>query len=235
MADFRLIGRGLYTLAEASRLTRVPERRIRRWTRGYWYRSGGRRQWSDPVIPLDEDLLSGAPALDFADLNEIRFLNAFREHRVSWHAIRIASERAKQILQTPHPFSSRRFQTDGRTILAQIQDEAGDRHLLDLVRNQWEFEHVVFEFLLKGLHYDDQDAPQRWAPLGDDHLVLLDPARSFGAPIVSPGNVRTRILYGAFKAEQSFEAVADWYAVEPKAVADAVTFEQGLRDQRRAA
>ncbi len=233
--DFSLIGRGLYSLTEASRLSRVPIRRIKRWTQGYWYQHRGKRTWSSPVIAAALEPIGGAPVLEFADLIEVQFLSAFRDRGASWRNIRIAAERAKELLGTDHPFSSKRFHTDGRTVLAQIVDNSGDPHLLDLVRNQWEFERVVMEFCQGGLQFDDGDQPVRWWPLGEDRYVLVDPARSFGAPIVSPGHVRTRLLYGAYKAEESFDAVADWYRVEPEAVADAVTFEQGLREQRRAA
>jgi len=85
------------------------------------------------------------------------------------------------------------------------------------------------EFLRRGLHYDGKDQPQWWSPLGKERTVVVDPARSFGAPIVVPGGVRTRILYGGYKAEGSFQAVADWYRVTSIVVQDAVEFEEGLR------
>ncbi len=35
---FKVIGRGVYSLAEAERLAKVPRKRIKRWTAGYAYR-----------------------------------------------------------------------------------------------------------------------------------------------------------------------------------------------------
>ena len=227
--DWRLIGRGLYSPAEAARLTGVPIRRINRWTRGYWFLHNGKRRWSEPVIGLSIRKIVNAPVLEFADLIEVRFLSRFRDCGIGWPAIRLAAKRAKEILGTSHPFSSKRFTTDGHTILAELVDQAGDHHLLDLVRNQWEFERLVVKFLQRGLHYDGKDGPQWWCPLGDDRKVVIHPARAFGAPIVTPGSIRTLILCNAYKAEGSHEAVARWYKVEPDAVADAVEFEQGLR------
>lgn len=231
--DIKLIGRGLYSLTEASRLTGVPIRRIKRWVNGYWFMHRGKRQWSEPVIGTEVGLIGGVPVLDFADLMEVRFLSDFRDQGIGWPIIRLAATRAKEVLNTPHPFSSKRFIVLGRTILAEVHDEAGDRHLLDLIRDQWMFERVVFD--RKWLHYEDKDQPQWWTPLGPDRRVRVHPRRSFGAPIVSPSGIRTRILYGTFTAEKSIEAVADWYAVEPEAVSDAVSFEEGMRQQRRAA
>lgn len=96
----KLLGRGMYSPTEASRLTRVPIRRINRWTRGYWFMHRGKRQ-----------------------------------------------TRGKDFLNTLHPFSSDRFRIVGRTILAVVTDEAGDRQLLDLVQNQWVFDKLVMDTL----------------------------------------------------------------------------------------
>lgn len=233
-SDFKLLGRGLYSLTEASRLTQVPIRRIKRWTDGYYFRHRGKRLWSPPVLGADGGLIEGQTVLDFADLMEVRFLSALRDHGIGWGAIRLAGKRASEMLGTTHPFSSQSFTTDGQTILLSIADEAGDDHLLDLVRDQWECQPLI-ELWRQGLHYDGKDQPQWWSPLGDDRRVVLHPSRSFGAPIAVPGSVRTRILHGAYKAEGSIEAAAEWYRVEHDEVADAVAFEEGLQGYRRAA
>jgi uncharacterized protein (DUF433 family) len=233
--ELKLIGRGLYSLTEASRLTGIPIRRIKRWVNGYHFWHRGRRQWSVPVIGNEIGPIGGVPVLDFADLQEVRFLNAFRDQKIGWPAIRLAAAKAREVLNTEHPFSSKRFVADGRTILLEIVDETGDRKLLDLLKDQWLLERVVFQSLRKWLHYGDKDQPQWWSPLGDDRHVRVNPRRSFGAPIVSPGGIRTRILHDAYLGQGSVEAVAEWYAVEPAAVYDAVQFEEGIRHQRRAA
>jgi len=83
--------------------------------------------------------IGGAPVLDFADLMEVRFLSVFRDCKIGWPTIRLAAIKARELLGTSHPFSSHRFRTDGRNILAEIVDETGDRHLLNLLSDQWEF------------------------------------------------------------------------------------------------
>lgn len=229
--NFRLIGRGVYTLTEAARLAKVPQRRVKRWALGYWHGRGGGRRFSPPAVQAQLDPIGGIPVLDFADLQEIRLLNAFRNYGVSWHAIRLAAERARDLMNMSHPFSSKRFHTDGRTILARLVDDKGDPQLLDMVRNQWEFDKVVRDYLLGGLDFDEEDRPSQWWPLTDQsgrHHVLVDPARSFGAPIISPGGIRTEILSRSYRAEQSIDMVADWFAVPVEAVRDAVRFEEDL-------
>jgi hypothetical protein len=48
--QFRWIGRGIYTPAEASRLTGVSTGRVRRWLRGYAFGRDGDRRISPPVL-----------------------------------------------------------------------------------------------------------------------------------------------------------------------------------------
>ena len=226
--DYRLIGRGVYTVREAERLTRVPARRVRRWTRGYSYVYRAERRYSPPIVANAHEPMAGTPVLDFGDLIEIRFLNAFREHGVGWRAIRIAAQRAKELLGRHHPFSSRVFKTDGRTILAELVAETGDRVLIDLVKNQYEFQRIISPMLYAGIEFDRSDDPLRWWPLGEEREVVIDPMRLFGAPVVSGGNVLTRVLADLAEVEASIEAVAAYYELDPLAVVDAVEFEAGL-------
>jgi uncharacterized protein (DUF433 family) len=166
-----------------------------------------------------------APILTFADLIEIRFLDAFRREGVSSKALRIASQRAKEYLGRHHPFSTQIFKSDGRTILAEITKDTGDKVFLDIVNDQYVFETVIGAYLYSGLDFNDLKEPTRWWPLGRDRAVVIDPHRSFGAPIVAKGGVPTKILNSAVNAEKSIEFVAKWYGVGVAEVKDAVQFE----------
>ena len=222
---FERIGRGAYTLGEAHRLTHVPIRRIRRWTRGYEFTlSRGRKGYSLPIV----DTIDGTPALDFGALIEIRFINAFREFGVSWRSIRIAATHAAQILHSRHPFSHRSFRTDGHTIIAELVDASGDRRLLDLVKDQYEFRKIVSRYLHAGLEFNTSDEPERWWPLGRPRRIVIDPKRAFGAPIVDTFGVPTLILAQAVIAEGSVRAAARLYNVSVPAVRNAVGFENSL-------
>jgi hypothetical protein len=57
-----------------------------------------------PVIAAAAQEAIGLPALDFADLIEVRFLDAFLQHGVSWWTIRTAAERVRELLGRHHPF-----------------------------------------------------------------------------------------------------------------------------------
>lgn len=225
---FVMIGQGTYSLADAQRITGVPSDTIRRWTRGYEYRYKKQTRYSPPIIGTKTPEVDGTPTLNFADLMEVRFLNVFRKYGVSARIIRIASRRAQELLGRPRPFSTKIFKTDGRTILADFVHETGDRQLLELVQDQYEFTKVVDPFLYHGIEFNDMQEPERWWPLGSDREVVIDPARAFGAPIAAASGIPTRVLAAGVDAEQSVDLVARWYRVTPEQVNDAVEFEQSI-------
>jgi uncharacterized protein (DUF433 family) len=219
----RFVGIGIYSIREASRLTGISPRSIRRWMLGYDYTSKGARNRMPPVVKGQLPLIGGVPALSFLDLQEVRCLQTLRSHGVSWHTLRLASERAREIVGRDHPFSTGRFRDDGRRILTAVAKDSGDLALEDIVTNQLGFEKVLRNFL-KGLEFVEGQAA-RWFPT-KDHRVVIDPARSFGQPVVIKEGVPTLVLSKAFNAERSLERVAEWYRVEVDSVKAAVAFEQ---------
>ena len=222
--SYRYIGHGIYSLSDAERLTGIPKARIRRWLEGYTFVSASGRRESRPVVRADLARTAGELALTFADLMEVRFLEAFRERGVSWREIRAAAERVGEFINSTHPFSSRRFKTDGRAIIAEIEQD-GDVQLCRIVKEQWEIHRIVAPMLLGGALFDGNDGPRMWRPL--KHLrVVVDPMRSFGAPIAMDGSVPTRVLAASARAERLAKAAAWVFRVPIRAVEDSVKFER---------
>jgi hypothetical protein len=79
-SDYRWIGFGLYTIAEAARLTSISVGRVRRWMKGYAFRRQKETRISTPLLHgrfVSVEL--GETALTFADLIELRCVYAFLE------------------------------------------------------------------------------------------------------------------------------------------------------------
>jgi len=228
VADSSLIGVGLYTVPEAARLTGIAQGRLRRWLRGYTYRAGEGRAASAPIWRRQVPDIDGTLGLGFLDLMEARFVDAFREASVPWRVIRLCAERARELSAGDHPFSSQRFRTDGRTIFTEVIDQAGETQLLDLVKSQFAFARVIGPSLYAGIEFSESDTPARWWPLGRQALIVIDPARSFGQPIVSDGGVPTSVLVDAVAAEGSVAKVARLFRLQPQSVRAALRFEQRL-------
>jgi uncharacterized protein (DUF433 family) len=223
--ELNLLNTGLYTVPEAARLTRISTGKIRRWIKGYDFRSGESVRhsdavWQGEIAPLDNKI-----SLSFRDLLELRFVDAFIRAGVSWRTMRRAHAKAQVELHTTHPFCSNRIATDGKNILLRQGEEDSDEALVNLVTNQPEFRRIVQNFL-KELEFSGDDII--WYPLGRERQIVLDPKRNFGQPTVTKSGVPAATLARSVKANSSQEIVARWYEVHPDEVRDAVEFEESL-------
>ena len=224
-----LIGVGLYTFQEASKLSNTSPQELRRWLKGYNYKAhnSDKRVNSAPLwqTELAEYEVEG---VSFHDLLEVRFVQAFRKHGVSLKTIRLASQQAREMFNHPYPFTCRRFETDGRTIFASALEATGETQLLDLPKRQFAFTKIIEPSLYRGIEFGRDDLAARWYPVLRSKAIVLDPSIAFGKPIVTQGHIRTSILYEAFKAEENKQFVAKLYEVPVNAVEAAIRFEERL-------
>lgn len=228
-ASDRLLGVGVYNAQEAAALSGAKVIDVRRWLFGYDFKlRGGAESYSPPLWPTelaDQEV----EAIGFHDLLELRFVKAFREYGVSLQAIRVAASYARDLFKTSHPFTTRRFRTDGRSIFGEVHEKTGDPALVDMVRRQDVFRSVMEPGLYAGIEFDESGKANRWFPSGMARKIVLDPLLSFGAPIVVHGSVPTSILAASFEAEdQDPQMVGRLYGVPRDAVVAAVKFEQRL-------
>ena len=218
---------GIYTIAEASRLTAISRPRIRRWIKGYEFRvKHGRHRspavWKSQLQPIDH-----AIALGFLDLLEIRAVDAFINAGVSWKTLRQVHDEARNWIGHSHPFCTNRFATDGHTIFLELREKNHEVMLWDMKDVQRVFDRIIRPFI-KNVEFDRGKIPRRWWPKGKSRQVALDPRRSFGQPIIFHEGIPTQILARSARANGSREEVARWFEIKSASVREAVDFEQEL-------
>jgi len=226
----QLTGIGLYTFQEATRLTGIKSGELRRWLHGYETKS-------KHMPPLWETELTGSEldGLSFHDLLEVRFVKEFRKYGVPLQGIRVAACNAREMFNSPYPFTCHRFQTDGKTIFWESIRETGEQDMLDLRKKQFVFEKVIRPSLYEGIEFGVDERALRWFPNKKNKKVVLDPAIAFGKPILTDIGIRTDILYEAWLAEdEDKQRVARQFEVPAQAVDAAIRFEERI-DQRLAA
>jgi uncharacterized protein (DUF433 family) len=157
--------------------------------------------------------------LTFYDLIELAFVREFIGAKVKLSEIVLAARKLREEWGTPYPFALNRIETDGQQLLL----TAGDAYR-NVARCQQVF--AFAQEFFADIDVDERGLAAEWWPMGRGHLVVINPKRSFGAPIDIRSGVRTDTLYRAYLAEQDYEAVSDWYDVAPDAVRDAVAFEE---------
>jgi hypothetical protein len=149
-----LLGIGVYTVSEAAWMTNVSPPRIRRWLRGYKFRVGDKTHTSSAVWKPDLPVLEDALALSFRDLIEVRFVNYYLQQGVSWKILRLAALYASDIVNSTHPFSTKMFKTDGKTIFADFERQ-GRRKIFNVIKHQYTIPSVVAPYLYDGLEFEE--------------------------------------------------------------------------------
>lgn len=212
------LGHGLYTYGEAARLTNLSARRVRTWFSAP--ETGSFRHGR--VLQRDygtESLIS------FLDLIEVAVAGHMRQLGISLVSIRKARSSLASYLQTHHPFSHRQLYTDGEKVFVRLEKDA-EKHpeLIEVISHQ----HAIPEVLMPYLERVDYDAVSLLARQWNiANGVVIDPARSFGKPIVADCAIPTSVLAAAYAAnQQDAEVVAEWYSVTPDNVRAAVEFER---------
>jgi len=221
-----LLGKGIYTVPDASRLSGVAPRRIRYWLKGLSSEDVPeeveRHLWQGELMPINDKI-----ALGFLDLQEVRLIDAFLKAGVSWSLLRRAHGIARERYGIEHPFCTRRFVTDGCHIIEETKTEPDGIACEEVVLGQCVFPQVIRPFL-RELEFAGNDQLVRWWPLGTDRAVVLDPRRHFGQPIVARFGIATEILQAAATAGQTAEEIAEWYELDLQSVRDSMEFEQKL-------
>lgn len=224
-----LIGVGIYSLSEASRLSAVPASSLRRWMQGYSYQVNKKRIHQAPVITRDRNASDDdVVTLTFQDLIEARFVQAFRKIGVSWKVIRLAAEKARDRYRSAHPFTTEQFVSDGRSIFEQLRaDGVRERKVVDMVTDQYCFRDVMLPSFRAQIDLT-KDGAERWWPLGRKKKIVIDPARQFGRPIIADASIPTSVLAEAVATFGSEQLVSRWFEVPITSVRQAVVYEHQL-------
>jgi len=231
-SDFRLLGKGLYSLAEAARIASFATQKsltsaaIRRWLWGYSYSAAGESKMAEPLWVPQLAPVTESRVVSFRDLVEIMFVATFRNEGISLQTIRRIIDKAAELIEGRYPLSSLKFASYSKTIVADTVDPEERRSVFDLDTGQYLLE-TEFARLRAALDYTDLYA-SRWWPLGKGRQIVVDPSRGFGRSIVAVEGVPTAALQGAYRAEGSIGAVARWFDVSEESVRDAVEYENRL-------
>jgi len=215
-----ILGNGIYTFAEAARLTAVSSQRVRAWFTG-WPRGLG------PALHTDYyDLDTKHKLISFLDLVEVLVAGKLRERGVSLLTIRKAHLRLAEQLKTEHPFSHSDLLTDGRAVFVRTANTENDPQLIDLLKNQLTFDSILRPYLDRIEWDEGTHLALRWRIVEG---IVIDPAIRFGKPVVLDCAMPTAVLATAYRANcGDTNLVADWYGVNPNQVELAVSFEANI-------
>lgn len=212
-----ILGKGIYSVSEASRLSGVSVQRIYSWF-------SRANRWGQPIINGDF-VASEHVCLSFLDLIDTLIVGKLREKGVSLQHLRQVHSILIKELKTPHPFCRRELLTDGRKIFIGLSDGI-DENLRELLTGQHAFPEIL-KPILHSVEYDlDSLLARRWQ-IGKG--VIVDPKIQYGKPIIADEGIPTVVLASAYYANhENIKDVAEWYGVSRASVRTAVEFEQRI-------
>lgn len=213
---------GFYSVSEAARLLRIENKqRIYRWL-------GSDKSEQDPVIARDYNPIANTQELSFWDLIEVRFVEHFRSQGLSLQYLRKVAVTARAEFNTQHPFalSKAEYLTDRRRIFEKIAEGEGPR-VRELLSGQYEMYETIEEVVAKNLSFNPKTfLAEQWRPLDSCPRVVVNAHYAYGQPVVGKRRVPTAAIYRQWRAERGDKArVAEWWAIDPSEVDEALEFE----------
>jgi uncharacterized protein (DUF433 family)/transposase-like protein len=216
----------LYSIAEASRYLDVPRTTLQQWVKGYDARPKGRTRKSGAPIVTSVEPESGL-TLPFVGLAEAYVLSAFRQARVPLQRIRPALDRLQEEFGIAHALASKSLYTDGAEVIFDYAERRGDtpeaRSARDLVvvRNgQRVFKDVIESYLERIEFESDGWVKLIQLPQYDKAQVIVDPHRSFGAPIFRKGAARVEDVINRFKAGDALDVLSADFGIPQQELLD---------------
>jgi uncharacterized protein (DUF433 family) len=204
----------LYSVTEAARYLDVPVSTFRGWVHGY--ERNAKAAGNSVVTSLTP---AGGAVIPFVGFAEGFVLAALRRAGVPLQRIRPALDYLQRELRLEHALASRRLYTDGAEVLydyAEKQADQAEARALDLVvarSGQGVFTEVVQSYLRRIEFADDDLANLIHLPQYRSADVVVDPERSFGAPIFAHGGTRIEDVIATFKAGEDLDTVAEEFGV----------------------
>jgi uncharacterized protein (DUF433 family) len=218
-----ILGKGVYSLAEAAKLTQLRPARVRDWFRLVEGKRPGPAVFASDYPSVGDDL-----AISFLDLVEVYIAGRLREASppVSLQQIRKVHQKMAIESGQRHPFCTREIYHSGGKIFTRQLDDRPLGAVIEPLTDQSYINEVIMPFLER-IDYDHLTNLARIWHIAEG--VVVDPARCFGKPIVSAVGIATRVLAAAYEANgRDVHHVADWYEIDPSHVESAVRFEAGM-------
>ena len=218
-----------YKVVEAAHYLRMPEETLRSWVVGRLYPVAGKWKRSQPLIHLDDPKKQ---YLSFINLVEAHVLAAIRRHHdVKLPKVRKALDYVRRQFRVDRPLINQTFQTDGLDLFVERYGELinasreGQRVMKEIIgvylkRIEWDAKGLPIK-----LYPFTRDTQSDAAPASDPRVVVMNPAISFGRPVIAGTGIPVSSIYERYKAGDSVAELAQDFRLEISAIEEAIRCE----------
>ena len=206
----------IYNILEAAHYVRVPYQTLRYWTKG--------RDSVEPIIPLAS---TDPPRLSFINLMECHMLSGMRrDYNLRIPKVRTALRNLAKLYPSPHPLVDKQLETDRVNVFVREHgnellnlNEPGQRSFKEILETTIErIERgpegvlVFFPFVEKRSRFEPK-------------IIMINPAISFGRPVISGTGIPTAVIASRFHARESISELAREYGRTDKEIEEAIRWE----------
>jgi uncharacterized protein (DUF433 family) len=225
MADVvSLLQRPVYTYPQVDRLLGLTRGTAKRWLNGY-------TRNRVPYPPILRHQPSETRWVTWGEFVETRFFAGYRDvDNIPAKRMRRIVEVLREQFDTTYPlaYAAPFLYSDGRLLLYQAQRTA---ELPDEFATEVETGQIVLtpwvDRFVDSVRYDDEEgAVTALRPDADFPVVIADPLRRGGEPVLTGHNVRVATVASLVRGGESIDNVADWYNLSVDEVRQAVHYDR---------
>ncbi len=218
-----------YTLAEAAHYLRMPQETLRSWVHRRSYVVSGRSKRSAALIQLDDP---DGKYLSFINLVEAHVLAAMRRrHGVKLPKVRLALDYVRKQFKSSRPLIDQAFQTDGLDLFV---ERYGD--MINVSREgQKAMKELITAYLQRidrdpvgvpiKLYPFTRDSESALSPKDDPRVIVMNPAVSFGKPVIVGTGIPVSAIYERYRAGDSVAELAEDFRINIGAIEEAIRCE----------
>ena len=216
------IGKGIYTVTDASMILNLQAPKVRRWIKNYWESSIPKHQKCSSNYTWG---YSRDKAFNFYTLIELIAVDSFRTLGLSFNKILEAHKLLSDYLETDYPFANTKLLSDGKKIFL----EEDDSRVLGIdPKLQYSFREMVAPYCKKIDFSEETKLANRYWPLGKKHSIIVDPHHGFGQPTIVGTNISIFTLISMLSSGESKQTVADMYNLDLRNIEDTILFKMRI-------
>jgi uncharacterized protein (DUF433 family) len=215
----------VYGVAEAAHYLWLPENTVRSWVAGRTFPGKHGPQRSPGVVKAAD---SRRQMLSFVNLLELHVLSAIRrEHGIDMRKVRVAVRLLADKFGSAHPLIDQEMLTDGTDLFL---DRIG--HLINLSQDGQLAMRGMLEAHLQRIDRDADGLAVRLYPFtrpaassDAPRLIVIDPRRAFGRPVIANTRIPTTDVFERFKAGDSLDDLVAEYGRSTQEIQEAIRYE----------
>lgn len=221
-----VLDRPVYTVGRASELLGVKQQTFRRWLDGYRSRHG---KVQPPILRVEP---TGSDEVTWGEYVEGSYLRQYRQD-VPLQKIRAVVARLRDVQGIPYPLAHSKPFVDLETmeLVIEVQNQEDIPPELRMVERARDGQIRLTrpaEEHLKRIVVNDDGIAFQMSPAGPESPVRMDPLHVFGDPAIR--GIRTSTIAELLNAGEPFTFIAETYGLSESEIAEALRFEEALRD-----